>query len=224
MLQNQSDFQFFIYHLYTPSEPLIRYLLDLLVFSCCMLRDCSSAYHCLQWAVICVTCSQLWAVLALLHGPLSLTRVFFACRTAAHWMFFSFFAAFPAKLCCAWKSNLRYSRPPCPGTKKSFHGQSHFDHISSPFWHLVWKNSSTSWTCLHSFMHLVAATWFTDDIFAVRSWWTGLPNKVLSECSCIFTETQANHLGQLKKTGEAMSQSHFPYLYASPSPEIKQAI
>ena len=25
--------------------------------------------------------------------------------------------------------------------QQSFHGQRHLDHISSPFWHLVWKNS-----------------------------------------------------------------------------------
>ena len=37
------------------------------------------------------------------------------------------------------------------------------------------KNSWTSWPCLHAFLHLVAATWLTDKIFALISWCTGLP-------------------------------------------------
>ena len=43
------------------------------------------------------------------------------------------------------------------------------------------KNSWTSWSRLHAFMHLFATTWLADSIFAITSWCTGAPNKVLTE-------------------------------------------
>ena len=43
------------------------------------------------------------------------------------------------------------------------------------------KNSWTSWSRLHVFMHLAAATWLADYIFALTSLCTGLPNKVVTE-------------------------------------------
>ena len=42
---------------------------------------------------------------------------------------------------------------------------------------------NNSWPCLHAFMHLVAATWLADEIFALASRRTGLPNKFLTECT-----------------------------------------
>ena len=62
-------------------------------------------------------------------------------------------------------------------------GQSHLNPISSPFWNLVW----TSWQWLHAFMHLFAAAWLVDLIFALTSWCTALPNEVLWLCVCIYS-------------------------------------
>ena len=79
---------------------------------------------------------------------------------------FLFFASFSANSrdCCVWKSQEISSfwdtQTTLSGTNNHSHDQSHLDHISSPFWHLVWKNSWTSWPGLHAIMHLVLIGWW----------------------------------------------------------------
>ena len=113
--------------------------------------------------VICITVTSLSAStsLALLLWPLSFTT-HFGPRTAAHWLLcvFAPFSANPL-LCMEIRGDpwfLRY--------QQTFHGQIKVE---------------TAEPCLQALMHIVAATWLADSIFALTSWFTASPNKVITE-------------------------------------------
>ena len=73
---------------------------------------------------------------------------------------------------------LRYSNHPV-WHQQSFHDQSGLDHISFPFWHLVWKTAERlSHVCMLLCIKLLPLDW----LISLISWCTGLLNNAITEC------------------------------------------
>ena len=106
------------------------------IFDMLFVQICSSAYHCCNTVIIWVT--------AVFHQPepvcpfssLSLTKLFSKLLDVFHLIVSKLYKL----LCVTILGNqqfLRYWNHPV-WHQQSFHGQSHLDHISSPFGCLVW--------------------------------------------------------------------------------------
>ena len=147
-------------NIYTLSEHLIRYLLDL----CFRLKSSAAVAYPLKGLMHCVfrdallhttvvMCGNAWlstflsalSSLALLLWPLSLTRCL--CRQSCCSLdvfYFSYHSLQTPET--AVHENPRRSavsemlKPPCLALA-SFCSQSHLDPISCPLWHLVWKTA-----------------------------------------------------------------------------------
>ena len=123
--------------------------------------------------------------------PLSLTKYFCPQNCCSLDVFLFFSAPFSAnsRPCYVWESpeisSFWDTQTPLRH-QQSFHSQTYFDHISFPFWHLVWKTAEPV-ECLNAFKNLGATTWLAYEIFALTSWSPGPPPKVFSECIYINT-------------------------------------
>ena len=148
---------------------------------------CSSAYHCCHFIWVTVTFLSALTSLALLLWPLSLT-MHFCPHNCCSLDVFSFSHHSLQTNKTVVHENPRRSgvseilKPPCLAPTIIPRSKSHVSHSHfCPILTFGLKNSWRSWPCLHAFLNLVAATWLADLIFALTSWCTGIPNKVLCE-------------------------------------------